>query len=81
MHRKGGSSIVKVPVNVPLARVYILFWISSLANGMLFGKLVTEVSNLRNSSKETQIFCDCDPANVKIWQVLSRKRQIMALLM
>ena len=38
-HGEGGSSIVKVPGDVPPTRVYFfaLFWASSLAKGILFG--------------------------------------------
>ena len=63
---RGGSSIVKVPGDVPPARVYI-FQPSSLAKGILFANsrqfslgrgillaiLVEEISNFGNSCKET----------------------------
>ena len=37
------------------------------------------MSNFGNSCKETQIFSNFGPKNGKIWQVLSRKCQIMGL--
>ena len=39
------------------------------------------MSDIGNSCKETQIFSKFGPENAKIWHVLSRKCQIMALLM
>ena len=91
---EGGSSIVKVPGDVPPGRVY-LFKLSSpakgilfanfspfsLGKGMLFGNLGKRNVRLGNSCKETQIFSNFGQGNAKIWQVLSRKSQIMALLM
>ena len=90
----GGSSIVKVPGDVPPARVYF-FKLSSLAKGILLPILVhlvwarvcflaisvKEMSNFANSCEETQIFSNIGPENGKIWQVLYRKCQLMALLM
>ena len=42
---------------------------------------VKEVSNFGNSWKDTQIFANFGLENAKIWQVSSRKCQLMTLLM
>ena len=39
-----------------------------------------QMSNFGNSSKENQIYSNFGPENAKMWQVLSRNCQIMALL-
>ena len=89
-HPGGGSSIVKVPGDVPPARVYF-FKLSSLAKCILLPILVhlvwarvcfltisvKEMSNFGNSCKETQLFSNFGPENAKIWQFLSRKCQLI----
>ena len=48
--------------------------------GMLFGNFDKEISKFGNSCKKTHFF-NFGPENAKMWQVLSRKCQLKALLM
>ena len=88
----GGSSIVKVPGDVPPARVYFF---GSLAKGVLFGNFSRVRSRqgyafwefwskrCQNSVifvKKTQLLKNFGLENAKIWQVLPRKCQFRALL-
>ena len=69
--RGGGVSIVKVPGDVPPARVYFL--------GFL-GILVKEMLKFGNFGRKTQLFWNFGRKKAKIWQVLPRKCQFRALL-
>ena len=55
----------------------ILFHNFSLGKGMLFG-MVKEMSNFGNSCIEIQNFDEFDLEKAKIWQFLSRGRQLTA---
>ena len=53
----------------------------SLGKGMVLVILVKEKSNVGNSCVETQNFGDFGLEKAKIWQFLSKKHQLVALLM
>ena len=86
----GGSSIVKVPRDIPPTRVYF-FGLLVLPKGILFGNfslvkrsrvcclaiLVKERLDFAIFCLETQTFSDFGLEQAKIWQSKSSKRQLM----
>ena len=88
---EGGSSIVKVPGDVPPTRIYFF---GHLAKGILFGNFSRVLSRQGYafwqfwskdckssviSVKKPNLRKIC-PENAKIWQVLSRKRPFRAIV-